>query len=144
MLETYSEMKARHQKEVNAFPMGFAFSNEQFEKEMERLGVSSPKELLSIGYGGFIRKSDKQAYLDLMNKIHDEEKEFKKQDKNLLDMFVYEMGNHEYQISRDEEEVLNACGIDVDEFCEDERMKKLFIKAKKKFFKLCDENDWWC
>ena len=141
MLETYTEMKNRHQAEINAFPIGFAFSNEQFEKEMERLGVSSSKELLSIGYGGFIRKSDKQAYLDLMNKIHDEEKEFKKQDKNLLDMFVYEMKNHEYQFSYDNEEVLSACGISPDEI--NDRIEKIFKKAKKKFFKLCDENDWY-
>ena len=34
-MNSYVEMKERHQKEVNEFPMKFAFSDEQFKKAME-------------------------------------------------------------------------------------------------------------
>ena len=57
--ETYRQMKERVQKKFNAFPIGFAFSNQQFEDEMKRLNVKSPKELCSIGAGGFINKRKK-------------------------------------------------------------------------------------
>ena len=31
-METYQKLKARHENEVNALPLGFAFSKEQFEE----------------------------------------------------------------------------------------------------------------
>ena len=34
-MNSYVEMKERHQKEVNEFPMKFAFSDEQLKKAME-------------------------------------------------------------------------------------------------------------
>ena len=34
----YLELKERQQKEVNDFPFGFAFSNEQFKEMMEKFG----------------------------------------------------------------------------------------------------------
>lgn len=143
MLETYSEMKARHQKEVNDFPIGFAFSNEQLKEEMERLRVKDESEICSIGCGGFIRKLDVKAYRELSDRIHAEERQAMKDDDFLVSMFEYEMGNHEYQLTLDAIEVINACGIDMGEFYEDERMQDLFIKAKKHYLKLCDENNWY-
>ena len=31
-METYQKLKARHENEVNALPLSFAFSEEQFEE----------------------------------------------------------------------------------------------------------------
>ena len=36
----YLELKQRQQKEVNDFPFGFAFSNQQFKEMMEKFGLS--------------------------------------------------------------------------------------------------------
>ena len=38
MGETYLEMKERHQKEVNDFPMAFAFNKEQLESALQKIG----------------------------------------------------------------------------------------------------------
>ena len=35
----YLELKQRQQKEVNDFPFGFAFSNQQFKEMMEKFGL---------------------------------------------------------------------------------------------------------
>lgn len=67
----YLEWRKQSQEEFNAFPMGFAFNDEQFEEQKKKLGVKENDELISIGYGGFIRKVDKQAFLD-MNKRQEE------------------------------------------------------------------------
>ena len=136
--ETYRQMKERVQKKFNAFPIGFAFSNQQFEDEMKRLNVKSPKELCSIGAGGFIRKSDKKEYLDLIKWMKQEEEKFLKSEENILDAIIYEMGNHEYQFSYDDEEIQELFDIDWN----DERNKKLYKKAKKQYWNLCIENDW--
>ena len=46
-MESYKEMKERHQAEVNAFPFGFAFSGEQFREMMEK----QPEDQLRMEYG---------------------------------------------------------------------------------------------
>ena len=38
-MESYREMKERQQKEFNAFPLAFAFNEDQFEQGMNRLGL---------------------------------------------------------------------------------------------------------
>ena len=58
-MSKYSAFKKSKQQKVDEFPMIFAFSQEQLEEGKARLGVTDNKELLSIGAGGFIRKSDR-------------------------------------------------------------------------------------
>ena len=36
----YNELREKHQKEVNEFPIGFAFSDQQFEEQMKKLGYN--------------------------------------------------------------------------------------------------------
>jgi hypothetical protein len=39
-MNNYKTLKSRHQAEFNAFPMVFAFSNEQFKTAMAKLGLT--------------------------------------------------------------------------------------------------------
>ena len=72
-METYQELKARHEKEVNALPLGFAFSEEQFEEMKLKLGVKENSELYRLGNtGGFYRKVDSELIHDTF-KRHAEE-----------------------------------------------------------------------
>ena len=136
--KSYKELKAIHQKEMNAFPLGAAFSNEQFNEMMAKWGLD-PKtdcdKIYSIGMGCFIRKSDAKEFDDLMTRFDLEEKHFRKSMRKAIDQFYYELGNHEYCITHDLEPTLRACGIDMDEFEKDEflktAMKKALIKYKK-------------
>ena len=34
-MNKYNELREKHQKEVNDFPIGFAFSDKQFEEQMQ-------------------------------------------------------------------------------------------------------------
>ena len=69
MYKTREEMEMAHQKEVNEFPIVFAFSNEQFEqgaKEiwgMKTLGKTNLSKICGIGAGGYILKADKDRYI---------------------------------------------------------------------------------
>ena len=54
-------MRNRQQKEVNALPMRFAFSQEQFHEVMKEWGLDPKKDLDKIAripFGGFIQKKD--------------------------------------------------------------------------------------
>lgn len=73
--ETYRQMRDRHQKEFNEFNVHFAFNQEQFDEMLEKFGLVGDEykeKLISIGYGGFILKKDKEAFIE-MNKRHKEE-----------------------------------------------------------------------
>ncbi len=47
-METYQELKTRQQKEVDALPLGFAFSEKQFEEMKAKLNSEMPEFLEKI------------------------------------------------------------------------------------------------
>lgn len=122
---TYKELSSKHQAEVNNFPILFAFSNEQLYEGMEKMNIKSTKELVSIGYGGYIHESKVKEYKAMANRLHDEMQEAYKDDKFLYDAFVYELFNHEYGITYDTTDTLEA--LNIDEL--DARMIKILKKA---------------
>ena len=142
-MNKYMELKNKIQKEVDEFPMGFAFSNEQFEKMKEELGVKEDSELLSIGAGGFIRKTDKDAFHELFNNKAKRFDEAIAEDKTgegfIKDMFLYELANHEYCITYDLEDTLYALDLTYDEVMNDERLLRGLTLAKNEYLG-CPEN----
>lgn len=80
MNNKYDEIKEKHQKIVDDFPMKFAFSDEQFNQSMKELDLKpdDTDKVVSIGYG------------------------------YIKDMFVSELENHEYSYTHDLDETLNA------------------------------------
>ena len=63
----------------------------------------------------------------------DEHNKNMKNDDYVYHMFKYEMGNHEYIITNDDEEILSACDVDEHLFIEDERLKEIYIKARNHY-----------
>ena len=105
-MNAYQQLKSRQQARVDAFPLGAAFSDKQFTEMMtNRFGLQNTPEdrqkIISLGYGVFIRKSDKEAYVALMNGINKELEEFLEDDANFIAACEYEYANHECQISDD-------------------------------------------
>lgn len=140
-MNAYQEMKDRQQKEFNAFPMGAAFSNQQFQQMMEKWGltVNDTDKICSIGGGCYIRKADIAAFTTLINKTAAELKNAITADTTgdgfIFDMFVYELANHEYCITYDLEETLDALGLTPEEVNADELLKYGLNKAIKYYLK---------
>lgn len=116
---TYRELKERQQQEVNAFPMFAAFSEKQFDEGMQRLQISSRKNVLSIGAGVFIRKSDRDAFVAMMKRHTDEVKQACADDQTgdgfIFDMFYSCLADHEYSYTRDLADGIAATPFTVDE-----------------------------
>ena len=114
-MNAYLRLKEKHQKEINDFPMAFAFSNEQLTEAMEKLEVTEIKELISIGAGGLIKKSDKYKLLEIYSQQKAESKTAIDADKTgegyIKDMFEYELANHEYNYTMDASDTLDALGL---------------------------------
>lgn len=142
-MESYLDMKARHEKEMNDFPFGFAFSNEQFKEMMEKWGLSEndTDKILSIGMGGYIRKSDKESMESLFKRHKEEKEKGFENDQFLQGAIEYELGNHEYIITYDLEPSLSALGYSID-ILQDKRFKNILEKAKKNYLKDMEKIGW--
>ena len=134
MNNLYVEFEKRKQEKINNFDMFFAFDNKQLENGLEKLNVNK-NEIVSIGMNGFIRKSDVQKFKNMLNNFKEEHTKNMKNDDYVYHMFKYEMANHEYIITYDDEEILEVCNVNENQFIEDERMKSIYVKAKNDYIK---------
>ena len=121
-METYTEQKARQQKEVNEFKgIFFAFNNDQFMEGLSVLEITKDAAktyICSLGAGGYILKSRSKDFSDMFKRHEAERKERKKEEKFLYESLLYELRNHEYCITYDVNDALNALGLsknDIDE-----------------------------
>lgn len=136
-MNRYAELCQRHKKEVNALPIGFAFSTAQFSKMMRGWGLDPEKDLDKIyrlsGTGGYYKKADAQLIWDTFSR-HEAEREVAiAEDKTgegfIYEMFLYELDNHEYGYTMDTEDALDALGYTADEVLADPRLKRGIEKA---------------
>lgn len=134
MTNLYKELRDQHGIQVNNFPMFFAFSEEQFQEGMQKLGLQQDDKnlILSTGYGGFILKDDKEAYKEMFKQQDQEMKTaIANSDTFIFDMFNYELANHEYTYTYDTEDTLNALGLTYEQVQSDERLLNGLNAAKE-------------
>lgn len=143
-MNTYKQLKDKHQKEMDAFPLGAAFSNDQFAKMMQGWGltVDDTDKICSIGGGCFIRKSDKEAFFIMLKRFKDETDAAIAADTTgdgfIYDMFYYELANHEYCITYELDETLDALGLTAEQVNADKRLLHGLKKAEKAYLKNCN------
>lgn len=135
MSNLYKELNNKQSQEVNNFPMMFAFSTEQFNEGMIKLGLkpTDTDKIFSIGGGGYIKKSD-SALLDNMTTKH--EKEMKESIENdltgegfIYDMFKYELANHEYGYTYEIEDTLDCLDLTMDDINKEPKLLHGLYKA---------------
>ena len=148
-METYQELKLRHEKEVNALPLGFAFSNEQFEEMKAKLGVKENSELYRLGNtGGFYRKVDSELIHGTFKRHAEERKDAIFSSNGIhtdyaQSMFYYEMCNHEFAINWEgKAEVLAACDITEEQLNSVPELKQAWNAAKKQYYAAAEKNNW--
>ncbi len=140
-MNAYQQLKNRQQKEFNAFPLGAAFSKEQFAEMMQKWGLTEndTDKIISIGYGCFIRKSDRERFDEMNARLNKEMQDAIAADKTgdgfICDMFYYELANHEYCITYDLEETFDALGLTETQVNADKRLLRGLEKARKKYLK---------
>lgn len=137
-MNKYRELMDKFQKEVNELPLGFAFSNEQFEQMMNKWGLTSEDtdKIYRIGGGGFMRKSDADLVTGTFSRHKEELAAAIAADPDgtgfIYDTFSYELRNHEYAYTGDAEDTLDALGYTWDDVQNDDRLKHGFQLAVTK------------
>ena len=135
-MNPYLALKTKHQKEIDAFPFGFAFSDTQFNEMMvERFGLTpeDTDKIYSIGGGGFVRKCDADAMHDMFERHEKERADAIRENKDdyLYHMFNYELANHEYSYTGDITDTLDALDLTLDDILTDKRMDEALKRACK-------------
>lgn len=135
----YTELQKRQQQEVNALPLGFAFSNKQFAEMMEKWGLDPERDLdqiCSIGFGGYIQKKDMDLMHETFARHRAEHAEAIKTDKEYIyQMFLHELDNHEYGYTCDPTDALAALGYTLEQVVTDKRLWKGFERACKEIMR---------
>lgn len=145
MKKLYQEFKERIQKETNKLPIYWVFGKEQIDKLTKKLNLKNDGELKEkcFGiFGGLALKKDKEMILNTLKKHNEELKENLKNDDFLKSAFRYEMSNHEYIITYDIEDTLQALNITLEEYQKNERMQQLFKEAEEDYLKDMEAMGW--
>lgn len=128
-MNSYDELKAKHQLETNEFPFAFYFSPEQFVEAMKKLGLEPTDidKVFRLGRtGGIYRRSD-AARLEKLFARHkiemDAAIDADKTGKGFIyEMFVSELNAHEYVITQSVDEALDALGLSQEDVKKDSRL----------------------
>lgn len=139
-INQYRLLKEKQQKEFNTLPLYFAFSQSQWEEILRKIGIKeneTRKKLISIGGGGFMLKEDYPKYKEMINKHYNEIQYKIENDKDgtgfIMDMFSYELYNHEYGYTRELYETLESLGLTYKNIEENKNLKNGLNLAISKY-----------
>ena len=125
----YQIIRDRQRQEVNALPMRFSFSQEQFHEAMKEWGLDPKKDLDKIAripWGGFIQKKDAPLMHETFDRHRRELQASIDADPTgegfIKDMFLCELENHEYSYTGTAEDTLGSLGLSFEDVAADPRL----------------------
>lgn len=138
-MNAYIEMRKRHQAEVDKFPIGFAFTREQFERVMRSWGLEPEDTDKVVAVGpGFIRRTDEEAFHEMFERHDRELRDAIAADADGLgfirDMFARELAEHEFGYTYELDDTLEALDYTMPEIEADERLKRGLDAALKPYY----------
>ena len=116
--QEYLDLQNRHRKEVEDFPIAYAFNDEQLKEALIKLGAESTKECVTIfGHGDIVKKENAKPFIEMLKRHTKEMQEKLKSDPEFAAAaFLYEMDNHEYAINYDGDgDVLGCFGMEYED-----------------------------
>ncbi len=98
-------------------------------------------KLLTIGVGGYIRKTDVNKFNKMFEKRNQELKNAIRGDLTgegfIKQMFRYELANHEYCFTHDLSDTLEALDLTIEEINSSKALKNGLKMAKKEYLSAC-------
>ena len=128
----YTELKKNFQKEMNDFPLFYAYSDKQFNEGLAKLGVKE-EELCKVGNACFMKKENYEKFENLITEHIEKKRELIFTDSNFAyGAFLYELQNNEYCITCDVTDSLTALDVTLEEIQGNIETLKVFKRAKDK------------
>ena len=107
--EAYLELKGKHEKEMNDFPIAYAFDGKQLEEALDKLGATKEECVTVFNMGDIMKKVDVPKFKAMLMRHKEELFEAMKDNDFAEGAFLYEMDNHEYAINWSGDEDVLAC-----------------------------------
>lgn len=138
--EEYLELRDRHRKELEEFPIAYAFNGKQLEEALEKLGATKEECVSVFGHGDVVKRTDADRLIAMFERQGEELREKLAKDIEFAEAaFLYEMDNHEYAINWSaDEDVLGALGITW-EFIKKHGLQMVYDSARNKHMKHAEE-----
>lgn len=111
--QEYLDLQKRHRKELEDFPIAYAFNEKQLEEALEKLGATREECVTVFDHGDIVKCTDAKALIKLLENQREEMLQRIRDDQDFAEAaFLYEMDNHEYAINWDgDADVLDHFGI---------------------------------
>lgn len=138
--QEYLDLKKQHEKELNEFPIAYAFNDEQLARALEKLGATKEECVTVFGHGDIVKRENAKAFIDMLERHTEEIKQKLIDDVEFAEAaFLYEMDNHEYCINwSGDEDVLAAFGIGFN-FIRKYGLQMAYDSARNKHMKHAEE-----
>jgi hypothetical protein len=140
----YKEWKDKQAIKFNRLPLHFAFNNKQFKEMLKEVNLTESNyqdQLVDVGEGGYIKKTDKNL---LTEYLIDRDKEYKhlQENKSLMyEAFREELKANSYIITHSKEDTLKALRITPEEVKDNKVLTEIFEKACTQYSKEIKTND---
>ena len=133
-------MAKKHQKELEEFPIAYAFSDEQLKDALEKLGATKEECVTVFGHGDIVKRENAKALIKLLERHTEDLKQKLKDDVEFAEAaFLYEMDNHEYAINWSaDEDVLDCFSINW-EFIRKNGLQMAYDSARNKHMRNAEE-----
>lgn len=130
--QAYLELIEKQRKELEEFPIAYAFSDKQLEEALVKLGAKKEECVTVAGHGDIMKKTDVPAFFDMMKRHREELHEAIKDEEFAEAAFLYEMDNHEYAINWDGDADVLACfNLSEDDLVE-MNLERAYLRARNK------------
>lgn len=133
--QDYLDLVERQRKEIEEFPIAYAFDEKQLEEALKKLGATKEECVSIYGHGDIVKKEDAPKFIEMLKRHVKEVQDALLSDNDFaLAAFLYEMDNHEYAINYSgDEDVLGCFGLEMDEL-EELGLSDVYMLARKKHF----------
>ena len=91
---------------------------------------------MQTGASGFIKKEDKEKYLNMFKQMEQDHEEIMKNEEKgeeyMRDMCSYELWNHEYGYTYELEDAVRTMGYTMESIQKEEKLYKILLEEAKK------------
>ena len=114
--QEYLDLQKKHQKELEDFPIAYAFNDEQLQEALKKLGATKEECVTVFGHGDIVKRENAKPFIEMLERQREEMLQKIKDDTDFAEAaFLYEMDNHEYAINwSGDEDVLACFGLSFD------------------------------
>ena len=133
--QEYLDLKKKHEKELNEFPIAYAFNEKQLEEALEKLGATKQECVSVFGHGDIVKRENAKLFVEMLERQTEEIKQRLIDDVEFAEAaFCYEMDNHEYAINWSADSDVLDCFCINWEFIDKYGLQIAYDSARNKHF----------